>query len=118
MTRTRTILLALAVSAIAVNVLAAPSAVEEADLPGGGGEVLGGAEKITLQQAFDLFTVKAAEQMGDRYRTGLIQKGLLADVVVLDRNPYKVPVTDIHNIKVKLTLINGEVVYRAGQPAN
>jgi hypothetical protein len=61
--------------------------------------------------------VKAAEQMGDRYRTGLIQKGLLADVVVLDRNPYKVPVTDIHNIKVKLTLINGEVVYRAGQPA-
>jgi predicted amidohydrolase YtcJ len=85
--------------------------------PGGGGEVLGGAEKITLQQAFDLFTVKAAEQMGDRYRTGLIQKGLLADLVVLDRNPYKVPVTDIHNTKVKLTLINGEVVYRAGQPA-
>jgi hypothetical protein len=57
-----------------VNVLAAPSAVEEADLPGGGGEVLGGAEKITLQQAFDLFTVKAAEQMGDRYRTASFRR--------------------------------------------
>lgn len=81
--------------------------------PGGGGEVLGGAEKITLQQAMGLFTVNAAEQMGDRYRLGVIQKGLLADVIVLDRNPYKIPITDIHNTKVKLTLINGEVVYRA-----
>ena len=83
--------------------------------PGGGGEILGGAEKITLQQAVDLFTAKAAEQMGDRYRLGVIQKGLLADVIVLDRDPYKIPVTDIHNTKVKLTLINGEVVYRADQ---
>jgi predicted amidohydrolase YtcJ len=83
--------------------------------PGGGGEVLGGAERISLQQAFELFTVKAAEQMGNRYRTGRIQNGLLADVLVLDRNPYKIPVTDIHNTKVKMTIINGEIVYRAGQ---
>jgi predicted amidohydrolase YtcJ len=80
---------------------------------GGGGEELGGAEKITLKQAFDLFTVNSAEQMGDRNRTGSIEKGLLADVVVLDRNPFKIPVTQIHDTKVKMTLINGEVVYRA-----
>jgi predicted amidohydrolase YtcJ len=80
---------------------------------GGGGEELGAAEKITLQQAFALFTANSAEQMGDRYRTGSIEKGLLADVVVLDRNPFKIPVTQIHDTKVKMTLINGEVVYRA-----
>ena len=80
---------------------------------GGGGEELGGAEKITLQQAFDLFTANSAEQMGDRSRTGSIEKGLLADVVVLDRNPFKIPVTQIHDTTVKMTLINGEVVYRA-----
>jgi predicted amidohydrolase YtcJ len=80
---------------------------------GGGGEELGAAEKITLQQAFALFTANSAEQMGDRYRTGSIEKGLLADVVVLDRNPFKILVTQIHDTKVKMTLINGEVVYRA-----
>jgi predicted amidohydrolase YtcJ len=81
--------------------------------PGGGGEVLGAAEKITLQQAFDLFTVNSAQQMGERHRTGSIEKGMLADVVVLDRNPYKIAVTDIHDTKVKMTIIGGEVVYRA-----
>jgi predicted amidohydrolase YtcJ len=40
---------------------------------------------------------------------------MLADLLVLDRNPFKVAVTDIHNTKVKTTIINGEVVYRAPQ---
>src|SRR6202044_3917251 len=51
--------------------------------PGGGGEVLGEVEKITLKQAFDLFTVNSARQMGNRNKTGSIEKGLLADVLVL-----------------------------------
>lgn len=81
--------------------------------PGGGGEALGEAEKITLKQAFDLFTVNASHQMGNGAKTGAIQPGLLADVLVLDRNPFKIPVTDIHNKQVKTVLINGEVVYDA-----
>jgi predicted amidohydrolase YtcJ len=81
--------------------------------PGGGGETLAEAEKITLQQAFDLFTVNSARQMGNRSKTGSIEKGMLADLLVLDRNPFKIPVTQIHETKVKLTLINGEVVYQA-----
>jgi predicted amidohydrolase YtcJ len=32
---------------------------------------------------------------------------------VLDRNPFRIPVTQIHQTKVKLGIINGEVVYRA-----
>jgi predicted amidohydrolase YtcJ len=80
--------------------------------PGGGGEILGEVEKITLQQAFDLFTVNSARHMGSRSKTGSIEKGLLADLLVLDRNPFKIPVTQIHDTRVKLTLINGEVVYR------
>ena len=81
--------------------------------PGGGGETLGEVEKITLQQAFDLFTVNSARHMGNRSKTGSIEKGLLADLLVLDRNPFKIPVTQIHDTRVKLTLINGEVVCRA-----
>jgi predicted amidohydrolase YtcJ len=81
--------------------------------PGGGGEVLGEAEKITLAQALDLFTVNSARQMGNRSKTGSIERGMLADLLVLDRNPFKIPVTQIHETKVKLTFINGEVVYQA-----
>jgi predicted amidohydrolase YtcJ len=80
--------------------------------PGGGGDVLAESEKITLEQAFALFTVNAARQMGNGNRTGSLEKGMLADLLVLDRNPFKIPVTDIHGTQVKMAVINGEVVYR------
>jgi predicted amidohydrolase YtcJ len=83
--------------------------------PGGGGEALGEVEKITLQQAFDMFTVNGARQMGNRHRTGALERGMLADLAVLDRNPFKIPVTQIHDTKVKITMINGEVVHQANR---
>jgi len=82
-------------------------------IPGGGGEVLGSEERITLEQAIDLFTVNAALQMGHRDRVGTIEPGMLADIIVLDRNPLKIPITQVHKTKVKMTVINGEIVYRA-----
>ena len=84
--------------------------------PGGGGETLGEAEKLTLEEAFKLFTVNSARQMGSASRTGAIEAGLLADVLVLDRNPFKIPVTEIHDTKVTMALINGEVVYQSTRP--
>jgi hypothetical protein len=51
--------------------------------------------------------------MGNANRTGRIEPGMLADVLVLDRNPFKIPVTGIHDTHVRMTLINGEIVYRA-----
>jgi predicted amidohydrolase YtcJ len=79
------------------------------------GEPLGAEERITLEQALQMFTVNGARQMGTADRTGAIDKGLLADLVVIDRNPFKIAVTDIHNVKVLQTYINGEVVYEAGR---
>jgi hypothetical protein len=81
--------------------------------PGGGGERLGAAERITLAQAIDMFTVNAARQMGNANRTGRIAPGLLADVIVLDRNPFEIPITDVHETRVTMALVDGEVVYEA-----
>jgi predicted amidohydrolase YtcJ len=81
--------------------------------PGGGKEELAAAEKITLSQAIDLFTVNSAREMGDRTRVGTLERGMLADLIVLDRNPYRIPVTQVHDTKVKMTMINGEIVYGA-----
>jgi predicted amidohydrolase YtcJ len=76
---------------------------------GGGGERLG--DPITLKQAIDIFTVNAARQMGNANRTGRITPGLLADVIVLDRNPFDVPITEVHKTRVTMALVNGEIVY-------
>ena len=81
--------------------------------PGGIGEILGEAEKISLEQAVDMFTVNAALQSGNRHRTGAIERGMLADLVVIDRNIFSIPVTDIHNTQVMMTFIEGELVYQA-----
>jgi predicted amidohydrolase YtcJ len=81
-------------------------------VPGGGGEALGAAEKITLDQAVAMFTRESAKQMNARRKWGSIEAGLYADLVVIDRNPFQIPVTQIHDTKVRMTLVNGEVVYR------
>lgn len=81
--------------------------------PGGGGEVLGAQERITLRQAIDLFTVNSAREMGQRAEVGTLERGMLADLIVLDRNPYRIPIGQVHDTKVKMAMINGEVVYGA-----
>jgi predicted amidohydrolase YtcJ len=85
--------------------------------PGGGGEMLGASQRISLEQAIALFTVNAARETGDRTKIGTLERGMLADLVVLDRNPFKIPVTDIHDTRVTMALINGETVYEATDDA-
>lgn len=84
--------------------------------PGGEGEPLGESQRITLEQAFELFTVNAARQLGARSRLGTIERGMLADLVVVDRNPFEIPITEVHAVEVLMTLIEGEVVYEAPAP--
>lgn len=82
-------------------------------VPGGGGEVLGANQRITLAQALDIFTRQAARQMNSDYATGTIEMGKLADVIVLDQNIFEVPTTSIHKTNVLMTFIGGELVYDA-----
>jgi len=79
--------------------------------PGGGGEVLGAQERITLEQAIDIFTRQSARQMNFDHATGTLEEGKLADFIVLDRNIFEIPVTQIHDTKVLYTFIDGEKVY-------
>lgn len=82
-------------------------------VPGGGGEVLGAQERISLEQAVDIFTRQSARQMNFDHATGTIEQGKLADIIVLDRNIFEIPITDVHNTKVLMTLIGGEIVHQA-----
>ena len=58
-----------------------------------------------------MFTINGAKQMGMGERLGSIEIGKNADFIVLDRDPFRIPVTDIHKVKVRATYIDGAVVY-------
>ncbi len=85
--------------------------------PGGSSQTFGKAEAITLSEAFELFTVNAAKQEGASSRVGRIEAGMLADVIVVDRNPFEVPIAQVHETTVKMTFIGGEKVFDAASPA-
>ena len=79
--------------------------------PGGSVKSFGKAEAITLKEALELFTVNSARHLGQESRLGRIAPGMLADLIVLDQDPFAVPVTRIHETRVLKTIINGEVVF-------
>jgi predicted amidohydrolase YtcJ len=84
--------------------------------PGGSTESFGKAEAISLAQALELFTANAAEQEGVLDQVGRIEVGMLADVIVVDQNPYEVPTMRVHATQVKMTFIGGEKVFDASVP--
>ncbi len=80
--------------------------------PGGSKESFGKAEAITLPEAMQMYTINSARQLRMADRVGEIKPGMLADVIVVDQDPYTVPITDVHKTKVSKTIINGEIVYQ------
>ena len=85
-------------------------------IPGGSKETLGLQESITLEEAFTLMTINGARLMGHSDRVGSIEVGKLADIIVTDKNPFKVPITEVHDIRVMKTYISGELVFDIGNP--
>lgn len=87
--------------------------------PGGSVETFGKEEAVTIEEALEIFTANAARQEGMADRIGRIAPGLVADVIVVDRNPLTVSVYEIHATQVDYTIIEGEVVFdRAAESGN
>ena len=55
--------------------------------------------------------MNAAYQYNEESSKGTIAKGMLADLVVLDRNPLKVTPDDIKSIRVLQTIKHGKRLY-------
>lgn len=66
-------------------------------------------ELLTLPQAIEAYTAGGAKQLTYGDKTGSIQVGKLADLVVMDKNAFDVSSDQISQIKVKATLMDGEV---------
>jgi predicted amidohydrolase YtcJ len=68
-------------------------------------------ERIDLPSALAAFTINAAYVNGMEDRTGSIEVGKLADLIVLERNPFEVEPAEISEITVLLTLLGGQPVH-------
>ena len=96
-----------------VNPWIAVEALVTREEPGGSAKHFGKEQAVSLDQAIRLFTVNAAKHLGLADKVGRIEPGLLADLIVLDRDPYSIPVTELHQVRVEQTIINGTLVYQA-----
>ena len=68
-------------------------------------------ERITLDQALKAYTLDSAYVLDLEKQVGSLEVGKLADIVVLEKDLYKIPPTDISTTKVMLTMMNGKVTY-------
>jgi predicted amidohydrolase YtcJ len=59
-------------------------------------------------------TINAAYELHQDETTGSLEVGKFADLIVLDRNPLKIPAEDIAKVQVLETVVGGKVVYQAG----
>ena len=74
---------------------------------------LGNNEEITLSQAIENYTINSAYVNFLDEKVGSIEVGKQADLVILDRNLFAIPTSEINEAKVVATLFEGRLVYGA-----
>ncbi len=69
-------------------------------------------EKVSLATMLRAYTYGGAFAVGEEVTTGSLEPGKAADLIVLDRDLFRIPVEEIHRVKVLLTLLDGRTVWR------
>jgi predicted amidohydrolase YtcJ len=73
------------------------------------------AQKITVEEALRAYTVDGAYAQFAEKSKGSLEKGKLADFVLLDRDIMKIPGPEIRDTKVMMTVVGGRVVFERGR---
>ena len=68
-------------------------------------------QKISVEQALRCYTVRSAYAIFMENKTGMLRAGMLADMVVLSEDIFKIAPEHIRDIKVLRTIVNGKEVY-------
>jgi hypothetical protein len=77
------------------------------------GNLYGAHERISVAEALHAYTVGSAQATGWSHKKGLLAPGYLADLVVLGANPLEVDITEIAQIPVVATMVDG--IFEFGQ---
>lgn len=70
-------------------------------------------ERISLREALKAYTHGAAYTAGMEDRLGMLAPGFLADLIVLEQDPFQVPPDELRQLKPAATMVGGEWVFRA-----
>jgi hypothetical protein len=73
-------------------------------------------QKITVEEALKAYTLNAAYASHEEKIKGSLQPGKLADFVIHEANLLTLGPEKIKDVKVKLTVVGGQVVYEAPLP--
>ena len=75
------------------------------------GRVIGPGERLVAEDALRLLTRNGAWLSFDETRKGTLERGKLADLVVLSRDPRDTPVANLPQVRSLLTMIGGRIVH-------
>jgi len=68
-------------------------------------------QKLTMEEAIELYTLGAAYAQFMEDRKGMIKEGYLADIVIVDQDLLTIPEDRIMKTNVDYTIVGGKVVY-------
>lgn len=72
-------------------------------------------ERLTMGQTLRAYTFGAAAAYGRRNEIGALKEGMLADVIVIDRDLFHVEEREILDSRVTMTMSGGKIVYEAAK---
>ena len=90
--------------------MAIQSSVTRTDI---NGNVWGPSQKISVEEAIKVGTIHGAYASYEEGIKGSLEKGKLADLVVLDKDPRKVDPMEIIDIPIERTMVGGKWMYES-----
>ncbi|MRR35558.1 amidohydrolase, partial [bacterium] len=84
----------------------------------GGALLYSEANRLSRQEALKLYTQGSSWFSGENGKKGAIAVGQLADVIALTDDYFTVPEENIQGIESALTIVDGKIVYGAGEFGN
>ncbi len=91
------------------------AAVTRKDRLGEEGEGWFPEQKLTMEEAIKYYTLGSAYAQFMEGRKGMIKRGYLADIVIVDKDLLTIPESEIMKTKVDYTIVGGKVVYTSGK---
>ncbi len=67
-------------------------------------------QKLSLSEALHAYTTGAAYASGQEYQLGKIAPGYLADLIVLDKDPYSVDLNELRDLRPVSMMVSGQWV--------
>ena len=70
------------------------------------------SEKLSMDDVITAYTMSNAYQMRMEDKIGSIEVGKYADLVIMDRNVFEIPLDEVYKTQVCETIMNGETTYK------